>query len=137
MNTNTNRSLVNNKVSPQAAVIVKPIENLSFYYAYSISYLPASGDQFSALTNGTIILAPQKFENNEVGVKWNIKPRLLFTAAVYDLKRYNVPLPDPNNAGFFILSGSNQNPGLRDVAQRLCHRLTGSRHWATPTPTRA
>ena len=40
-------------MSPQAAVIVKPIENLSIYTAYSISYLPASGDQFSALTAGT------------------------------------------------------------------------------------
>jgi len=36
-------------------VIVKPIENMSIYTAYSISYLPASGDQFSALTPGTLI----------------------------------------------------------------------------------
>ena len=70
-------------------MIVKPVDNLSFYAAYMVSYLPASGDQFSALTDGTVILAPQKFENNEVGVKWNILPRLLFSAAVYDLKRTN------------------------------------------------
>ena len=38
-------------------MIVKPIENLSLYYAYSVSYLPASGDQFSSLTDGTVILA--------------------------------------------------------------------------------
>ena len=79
MNTNINRNRVDNKVSPQAAVIIKPIENMSIYTAYSISYLPASGDQFSALTDGTLILQPQKFENNEIGVKWNINPRLLFT----------------------------------------------------------
>jgi catecholate siderophore receptor len=112
MNTNTNRSLVNSKVSPQAAVIVKPIENLSIHGAYSVSYLPASGDQFSTLNNGNIILAPQKFENKEVGVKWNIQPRLQYTAAVYDLKRTNVPLPDPSNPGFFILSGSNRIRGF-------------------------
>ncbi len=112
MNTNTNRTLINNKVSPQAAVIVKPIENLSIYGAYSISYLPASGDQFSALNNGSVILAPQKFENKEIGVKWDIQPRLQYTAAIYDLKRTNVPLPDPNNAGFFILSGSNRIRGF-------------------------
>ena len=111
-NTNTSRSLVNNKVSPQAAVILKPIENLSFYGAYSVSYLPAAGDQFSTLTNGMIILAPQKFVNKEVGVKWNINPQLLFTAAVYELNRYNVPLPDPSNPGFFILSGSNRIQGF-------------------------
>lgn len=111
-NTNTNRTLINNLVSPQAAVIVKPIENLSFYGAYSVSYLPAAGDQFSALTNGTMILAPQKFVNQEVGVKWNINPKLLFTAAVYNLNRYNVPLPDPSNPGFFLLSGSNRIQGF-------------------------
>src|SRR5215470_6165367 len=84
-NTNTNRARVDDKTSPHAAVIVKPIEPLSFYAAYSVSYLPASGDQFSALNNGTVILQPQKFENKEVGVKWNINPRLLFSAAVYKL----------------------------------------------------
>ena len=103
MNTNTNRNRVDNFVSPQAAVIIKPVETLSIYYAYMVSYLPASGDQFSALTNGTVILAPQKFVNNEVGVKWNILPRLLFSAAVYELNRFNVPLPDPNNAGFHLV----------------------------------
>ena len=93
-------------------MILKPIENLSFYGAYSVSYLPAAGDQFSTLTNGMIILAPQKFVNKEVGVKWNINPQLLFTAAVYELNRYNVPLPDPSNPGFFILSGSNRIQGF-------------------------
>lgn len=112
MNTNTNRGLINNKVAPQAAVIVKPMENLSFYGAYMISYLPASGDQFSAFANGTIILAPQKFDNKEIGVKWNIEPRLQWAAAIYDLERTNVPLPDPNNAGFFILSGKNTIRGF-------------------------
>src|SRR4029077_15379787 len=53
-----------------------------------------------------------KFVNNEVGVKWNILPRLLFSAAAYDLKRFNVPLPDPSHPGFFILSGSNRIRGF-------------------------
>lgn len=112
MNTNTPRARVDTKVSPAAAVIVKPVQDMSLYAAYSVSYLPASGDQFSALNNGTLILQPQKFENKEFGVKWNILPRLQYTAAVYDLKRTNIPLPDPNNAGFFILSGSNRIKGF-------------------------
>jgi catecholate siderophore receptor len=112
MNTNTNRARVDNLASPQAAIILKPADNLSFYGAYSVSYLPASGDQFSALTNGTVIIDPQKFENTEAGVKWNILPRLLYTAAIYDLERSNVPLADPNNPGFFILSGTNRIRGF-------------------------
>jgi catecholate siderophore receptor len=112
MNTNTDRDRVDTKISPQAAVIFKPVDNLSIYGAYSVSYLPASGDQFSSLNDGSVILDPQKFENKEVGVKWNVLPRLLYTAAIYQLDRTNVPLPDPNNPGFFILSGSNRIRGF-------------------------
>jgi catecholate siderophore receptor len=111
-NTDINRGRVDEKLSPQAAVIVKPVDSLSFYGVYSVSYLPASGDQFSSLNNGTVILEPQKFENKEVGVKWNVNPRLLYTAAVYDLKRTNVPIADPNNAGFFFPSGSHHIRGF-------------------------
>jgi catecholate siderophore receptor len=39
-------------------------------------------------------------------------PRLLYTASIYNLDRYNVPLPDPNNPGFFILSGKNRIQGF-------------------------
>jgi catecholate siderophore receptor len=111
-NTGITRERTDEKFSPRAAVIVKPSDNLSFYGAYSISYLPASGDQFSSLNPGTLIIEPQKFENTEVGVKWNIKPKLTFTAAVYELNRTNVPLNDPNNAGFFLLSGKNRIRGF-------------------------
>jgi len=112
MNTNTQRARIDDKVSPQAAVIVKPIDNLSIYTAYSISYLPASGDQFSSLTAGTLILEPQKFENTEVGVKWNINPKLLFSTAVYNLNRTNQPIADGNNPGFFFPSGSTLTRGF-------------------------
>ena len=63
------------------------------------------------MNNGTLILEPQKFENKEIGVKWQLSPRLLYTAAVYDLERTNVPLADPNNPGFFIVSGKNRIKG--------------------------
>ena len=111
-NTNINRARVDTKVSPQAAVIVKPIDNLSFYGVYSVSYLPASGDQFSSLTAATLILDPQKFENKEVGVKWNMTPRLLYTAAVYQLNRTGQPIPDPNNAGFSLPNGATKIRGF-------------------------
>jgi catecholate siderophore receptor len=111
-NTGIRRSRSDEKLSPRAAIVVKPMENLSVYGAYSVSYLPASGDQFSTLNDGTLILEPQKFENKEVGIKWNVLPRLLFTVAAYDLNRTNVPLADPNNPGFFLLSGSNKIRGI-------------------------
>ncbi|MGB9368030.1 MAG: TonB-dependent siderophore receptor, partial [Xanthobacteraceae bacterium] len=112
-NTNITRNRVDDLASPRAAVIVKPMDNLSIYGSYSISYLPASGDQFSALTDGTLILQPQKFENKEAGVKWNIFPKLLFTAAAYELLRTNQPIQDPNRpTGFFLPNGASTVRGF-------------------------
>jgi catecholate siderophore receptor len=114
LNAGINRTLDNTFISPQAAVIVKPAPNMSIYSAYMVAYLPAAGDQFSTLANGTVILKPQEFINEEVGFKWNLAPRLLYTAAVYNLDRLNVPLPDPSNPGFFILSGKNRIRGFEN-----------------------
>lgn len=111
LNSSISRGRVDEKVSPRAAIIVKPIDDLSIYTAWSISYLPASGDQFSALNPGTLVLEPQKFENTEVGVKWNINPKLLFTAAAFELNRSNVPIADPSNPGFFFPSGAHKIRG--------------------------
>ena len=111
-NTTITRERIDGKVSPRGAVIVKPVDNVSIYASYAVSYLPASGDQFSALTPGTILLDPQKFESVEAGLKWNVNPRLLFSAAIFELGRSNVPLADPINPGFFFPSGSHKIRGF-------------------------
>ena len=53
------QSRVDNLWLLRAGVIVKPVENLSIYGAYSVSYLPSAGDQFSTLTPGTAISEPR------------------------------------------------------------------------------
>jgi catecholate siderophore receptor len=116
LNTNTRRDRVDDFISPRAAVIVKPIDTVSLYSAWSVSYLPASGDQFSALNPSTLILEPQRFESAEVGAKWNINPKLLFTAAAYQLLRANVPI----NIG-----GGLSIPGGAHVIRGFETALTG------------
>jgi catecholate siderophore receptor len=103
---------VDDLVSPRAGVVIKPLENVSLYGSYSVSYLPGSGDQFSTLAPGTVIAEPEKFVNKEVGAKWEVSPRLQFTTALYDLVRTNQRLADPNNPGFFILSGATRTKGF-------------------------
>jgi catecholate siderophore receptor len=103
---------VDNVFSPRVGMIVKPMDNLSIYASYSVSHLPSGGDQFSALTPGLIVAKPEKFENTELGIKYDYSQRLQFTAAVYNLDRFNQRLPDPNNAGFFILSGKTKTRGF-------------------------
>ncbi|MGQ0681344.1 TonB-dependent receptor [Bradyrhizobium sp.] len=116
LNTNTRRSRVDDFVSPRAAVIVKPIDSLSLYTAWSVSYLPASGDQFNALNTSTLILDPQRFENAEIGAKWNINPKLLFTAAAYQLLRANVPIN---------LGAAGSIPGGSQIVRGFETALTG------------
>jgi catecholate siderophore receptor len=116
LNTNTRRDRVDDFISPRTAVIVKPVDSMSLYTAWSVSYLPASGDQFSALNPSTLILEPQRFESTEVGAKWNINPKLLFTAAAYQLLRANVPI----NIG-----GGLSIPGGAHIVRGFETALTG------------
>lgn len=75
------------EVSPRIGLIYKPMENLSAYVSYSQSFLPESGDQFLSLSASTAELEPEKFENQEIGVKWDIRTDLSVTAALFQLDR--------------------------------------------------
>ncbi|MBY0380583.1 MAG: TonB-dependent siderophore receptor [Xanthobacteraceae bacterium] len=106
------RNRVDDLVSPRAAIILKPADNFSIYTAYSISYLPASGDQFSALSPATLILQPQRFENTELGVKWDIQPKLQYTAAIYKLNRSNQPIPTTDGSNLQLPNGATRVKGF-------------------------
>ena len=98
-------------VSPRAGVVVKPIEPLSLYASYSISYLPSSGDQFSSLTSITDTLRPEKFRNYEIGAKWDVQD-LSLTVAVYQLDRTNTRATDPNDPTRTVQTGSQRTEGF-------------------------
>lgn len=99
-------SRTDEEYSPRAGIILKPRENISIYASYSLSFLPRSGDQFLTLSPSTESLAPEEFENIEVGAKWDIQTGLSFTAAVFRLERDSGTTVDPNNPENTILIGS-------------------------------
>ncbi|WP_448205997.1 TonB-dependent receptor [Azospirillum sp. sgz302134] len=101
-----------NLLSPRVGLVFKPIKPLSLYASYSVSYLPSSGDQFSSLTTTTTNLKPEKFENLEVGAKWEVQPNLYLTTALFQLERSNTAAPDPNNPGFTVQTGKQRTRGL-------------------------
>jgi len=101
-----------NLLSPRLGLILKPGQNLSFYASYSRSYLPQSGDQFSSLTDVTDGLKPERFDNYEAGVKWEILDGLLATAAVYRLDRTNTRAADPNDPTHTVLTGAQRSRGI-------------------------
>jgi catecholate siderophore receptor len=84
-------------VSPRVGLIYKPIEEVSIYGNYSLAYVPRAGDQLSSLTLSNAALKPESFMNLELGAKWDIRPDLSLTAALYQLDRSNVIVPVPND----------------------------------------
>src|SRR3954469_17049939 len=94
--------------SPRLGLVLKPRDNLSIYTSYSRSYLPQSGDQFSGLTDITEGLKPERFDNYEVGAKWEIFDGLLATAAVYRLDRINTRASDPAHPEITVLTGAQR-----------------------------
>ena len=99
------------KVSPRLGLIFKPQENISLYGSYSQSFLPRSGDQFLALTVTQQNLAPEKFTNYELGAKWDVRPNLNMTLAVFQLERSNATTPDPSNPVASINVGTTRTQG--------------------------
>jgi catecholate siderophore receptor len=99
-------------VSPRTGIVIKPILPLSVYANYSVSYLPSSGDQFSSLTNITQQVKPEKFSNYELGAKWDMRPNLALTAAVYRQDRTNTRATDPSDPTRILQTGSQRTNGL-------------------------
>ena len=98
--------------SPRFGLVFKPRENLSIYTNYSRSYLPQSGDQFSGLDINTSSLKPERFDNYEVGAKWEPTDGLLATIAVYRLDRSNTRVSNPDGSGTFLLTGEQRSRGV-------------------------
>lgn len=101
--------------SPRFGLVVKPAANTSLYASYSRSYLPQSGDQFTALDATSAALEPERFENYEIGAKWDVSPGLNLTAALYQLDRSNTRAPGAV-AGTTVLTGEQRSKGLELAA---------------------
>lgn len=98
-------SRTDEKFSPRFGAIYKPQENISIYASYAKSFLPRSGDQFLTLTPSNANLAPETFENYEIGMKWDMTSGLSLTTALFRLDRDDQSIL-LDNQGNSTLSGS-------------------------------
>jgi catecholate siderophore receptor len=99
-------------LSPRAGLIYKPFEALSLYASYSRAFVPRAGEQLSSLTPSSQAFDPEQFKNLEVGAKWDIRPNLAASAALYQLDRSNVIITDPNDARKSVLVDGQRSKGL-------------------------
>jgi catecholate siderophore receptor len=115
-----------NLLSPRVGLIYKPVEPVSLYSSYSLAYQPRAGEQLSSLSLTNQALDPEKFTNYEVGAKWDPRPGLSFTTAVYRLDRTNVVIPDPADVTRSLLVDAQRTKGME-------LGMTGSitRAWST------
>lgn len=110
---------VDNEVSPRIGLILKPRQNVSFYASYALSFLPRSGDQFLSLDPSSAALEPEEFKNYELGFKWDIRPDLSFTGAVFRLDRENGTAVDPTDVNNRILTGTRTEGFELQLAGRI------------------
>ena len=99
-------------VSPRLGLVYKPIEPVSLYASYSLSYLPRAGEQLSSLNLSNQSLDPEEFRNYEIGAKWDFAKRLELAASVYRLDRGNVAVPDPVNPAVSTLVDGQRSEGF-------------------------
>jgi catecholate siderophore receptor len=99
-------------LSPRLGLVYKPIEPVSIYASYSLSYLPRAGEQLSSLSLTNQSLDPEEFTNYEVGMKWDVAKRIEFAASAYRLDRGNVAVADPLNPSVSTLVKGQQTRGI-------------------------
>ncbi|MEM1436368.1 MAG: TonB-dependent receptor [Pseudomonadota bacterium] len=116
------------EVTPRLGLIYKPADDVSIYASYSETFLPRSGDQFLTLNLDTQSTRPQFFENRELGVKWDLRPDLSLTAAVFELERESFTSVDPEDQEQLILVEGSDTAGFE---LQLNGRLTES--WTITT----
>lgn len=96
------------RLSPQAGVVFKTTDAVSFYATYGRNFRPLSGADF----------AGRPFESNtstatEAGLKFDLRGTSLSgTASVFQIKQRSILVADPLNAGFMIAAGEARSRGF-------------------------
>ena len=82
------------------------------YASYSLAYVPRAGEQLASLTLSNEALQPEQFTNYEAGAKWDVRPSLSFTSAVFRLDRTNIAVPDPVDPTRSLLVNGQRTKGV-------------------------
>jgi catecholate siderophore receptor len=107
-------------LSPRIGLVYKPIEPVSIYTNYSLSYLPRTGEQLTSLTSSTKSFDPEKFTNIEVGLKYDLLQSFSISSAIYRLERSKMAITDPSNSSNTIIVDGQATKGFElGVAGKL------------------
>ncbi|KPB90524.1 TonB-dependent siderophore receptor [Pseudomonas syringae pv. maculicola] len=105
---------------PQAALIYKPLDNISLYTSYSKG-LSLGGTAAWFTTNASEILAPTVSRQLEAGIKYDWQ-RMSLTAALFQARQaYQYSRPNDDGTFTYVQQGEQKNTGLE----------LGARGWLT------
>ncbi|MDF2396113.1 TonB-dependent siderophore receptor [Pseudomonas sp. 3MA1] len=100
---------------PQAALIYKPINNISLYTQYSKG-LSLGGQAPWFASNAYNTLAPTVSRQIESGIKYDWQ-RMSFTAALFQMRQaYQYSRPDADGGFTYVQQGQQKNTGLELAA---------------------
>ena len=116
-----NSAAINDKfISPRVGLVYKPIEPVSLYTNYSLSYLPRTGEQLTSLTSSIKSFDPEKFTNIEAGIKYDLLQSFSISSAIYRLERSKMAITDPSNSSNTIIVDGQVTKGFElGVAGKL------------------
>jgi catecholate siderophore receptor len=119
-------------LSPRAGLVFKPRDNVSLYASYSMAHQPRAGEQLASLSASNASLDPETFRNREIGAKWDVRPQLQASLAVYRLDRGNVAITDPADPTRMVLVDGQTTEGVEiGIAGRITDawQLMGGYAW--------
>jgi len=116
-----NSATINDQfISPRVGLVYKPIEPVSLYTNYSLSYLPRTGEQLTSLTSSIKSFDPEKFTNIEAGIKYDLLQSFAISSSIYRLERSKMAITDPSNSSNTIIVDGQVTKGFElGVAGKL------------------
>ncbi|MBJ2151626.1 TonB-dependent siderophore receptor [Paracoccus sp. IB05] len=117
------RSRKDNMLNYSAALVYKPAENGTVYFAIGTSSNPsgecagmaggADGSGACTLTAANVNLNPEKSKSYELGTKWELfDNRLLVSAALFRTEKKNARVTDPITGVGVALAGESRAQGI-------------------------
>lgn len=105
---------IDDAFSGRGGLVFKPVQRASVYGAYSSSFNPSFDGNFG-LTLGpsgvnSQVLPPERTHNLEVGTKWDVRPDLFATAALFRTEKTNAKTTD--TSGATVLAGNQRVSGV-------------------------
>ena len=116
-----NSATINDQfISPRVGLVYKPIEPVSLYTNYSLSYLPRTGEQLTSLTPTNKSFDPEKFTNIEAGIKYDLLQSFSISSSIYRLERSKMAITDPSSPTNTIIVDGQVTKGFElGVAGKL------------------